>query len=169
MPPLRLRIPPLANTGSTARDHLASERTFLAWLRTGLSVLALGIAVERFSQLELTSTLAPPPSASSPHTSAPDSQIARYPTAPPWQSPRDREHLLVGALLATGSGTIAYGIVRYFANLRLLQKGLFRPAYYGAGGLGAAVAGFAGVAYYATVRDEVAKRRVQAREVRSES
>ncbi|KAA8494758.1 hypothetical protein FVE85_2999 [Porphyridium purpureum] len=28
------------NTGSTARDHLANERTFLAWSRTGLSFMA---------------------------------------------------------------------------------------------------------------------------------
>ena len=31
------------NTGSTARDHLASERTFLAWVRTALAVVGLGI------------------------------------------------------------------------------------------------------------------------------
>lgn len=37
-----------ANVGSRARDHLANERTFLAWVRTGLGGLALGIAVERF-------------------------------------------------------------------------------------------------------------------------
>lgn len=27
------------NTGSTARDHLANERTFLAWSKTGLGFL----------------------------------------------------------------------------------------------------------------------------------
>jgi putative membrane protein len=37
-----------ANTGSRARDHLANERTYLAWVRTALGGLALGIAVERF-------------------------------------------------------------------------------------------------------------------------
>jgi putative membrane protein len=39
----------VANTGSTARDHLANERTFLAWLRTGLSLLAVGLAFARFA------------------------------------------------------------------------------------------------------------------------
>lgn len=39
---------PHANTGSRARDHLANERTYLAWVRTALGALALGIAVERF-------------------------------------------------------------------------------------------------------------------------
>ncbi len=30
-------------------DHLANERTFLAWLRTALAVLAFGFVLERFS------------------------------------------------------------------------------------------------------------------------
>jgi putative membrane protein len=37
------------NEGSRARDHLANERTFLAWVRTALGGIALGVAVERFS------------------------------------------------------------------------------------------------------------------------
>lgn len=32
-------------------DHLANERTFLAWVRTGLSVMAFGFVVERFGLL----------------------------------------------------------------------------------------------------------------------
>ena len=39
--------PPLPNTGSLARDCLAGERTFLAWLRTGLAFIALGVALEK--------------------------------------------------------------------------------------------------------------------------
>ena len=37
------------NTGSTARDHLANERTFLAWLRTAISLLSLALAIAKFS------------------------------------------------------------------------------------------------------------------------
>jgi len=37
------------NTGGVARDHLANERTYLAWLRTGISVAALGVAVAKFA------------------------------------------------------------------------------------------------------------------------
>ena len=33
----------LKNTGSVARDHLASERTFLAWLRTSVSLAMAGV------------------------------------------------------------------------------------------------------------------------------
>ncbi|MGW7007095.1 YidH family protein [Streptomyces sp. NPDC054933] len=31
-----------------ARDHLANERTYLAWLRTAANVMALGLAVAKF-------------------------------------------------------------------------------------------------------------------------
>ena len=36
----------ILNSGSTARDHLANERTFLAWARTGMGFLALGIGID---------------------------------------------------------------------------------------------------------------------------
>jgi len=32
-------------------DHLANERTFLAWIRTGLATITFGFVVERFSLL----------------------------------------------------------------------------------------------------------------------
>ncbi len=35
--------------GGRAADHLANERTYLAWLRTGLSMAALGVAVAKFA------------------------------------------------------------------------------------------------------------------------
>ena len=34
---------PRGDADSRARTHLANERTFLAWLRTGLSLIALGL------------------------------------------------------------------------------------------------------------------------------
>lgn len=37
----------VANASSEARDHLANERTFNAWLRTALGAVALGIAVPK--------------------------------------------------------------------------------------------------------------------------
>jgi uncharacterized membrane protein YidH (DUF202 family) len=33
----------IPNTGSAARDHLACERTVLAWLRTGMVLATVGI------------------------------------------------------------------------------------------------------------------------------
>jgi uncharacterized membrane protein YidH (DUF202 family) len=35
----------LLNSGSVARDHLASERTFLAYVRTSVSVVGIGVAL----------------------------------------------------------------------------------------------------------------------------
>ena len=33
------------------RDHAANERTFLAWIRTGLTIMALGFVIERLDLL----------------------------------------------------------------------------------------------------------------------
>lgn len=38
-------------TSKRVTDHLANERTFLAWIRTGISVIAFGFVVERFGLL----------------------------------------------------------------------------------------------------------------------
>ncbi len=34
--------------GSRARDHLANERTYLAWLRTSANVMIVGLAIAKF-------------------------------------------------------------------------------------------------------------------------
>lgn len=34
---------------SRARDHMANERTFLAWIRTSIGIMAFGFVVEKFS------------------------------------------------------------------------------------------------------------------------
>ena len=50
-------------TSKKVTDHLANERTFLAWVRTGLATITFGFVVERFSlllrELGLKSNLAP--------------------------------------------------------------------------------------------------------------
>ena len=38
----------LENTGSVARDHLANERTWLAYVRTSLSIAGTGVGVSSF-------------------------------------------------------------------------------------------------------------------------
>lgn len=146
------QTPLLKNTGSTARDHLASERTFLAWIRTGLGFIALGIAVERFSQLDLDSLIKElRPSTTDASTGKfenDDDNIAK-----------SKEQALVGGLLGTGSGSIVYGTTRYFSNLRLIEQGNFKPAFHGAAVLSVAVAGMAGAAYWNTMRHGRKKER----------
>ncbi|KAF1981805.1 hypothetical protein K402DRAFT_398204 [Aulographum hederae CBS 113979] len=175
---LVLKSPTLSNTGSTARDHLASERTFLAWLRTGLGFIALGVAVERFSQLQpaletflraqesssiasraalssssnLSASSPSPPS--SPPKTTPETQA--NPQNAHHQHQRQNQshnpHLLPTALLTTGTFSLIYGTSRYFATQRHLSRGVFKPAYLGAAALSVAVSGIAGEAGLAVLR-----------------
>lgn len=96
------RAPPLPNTGSLARDLLASERTFLAWTRTGLGFIALGVALEKVEAF-----------------------AALSPTLLHLENSRTK--LAAGILVASGSGCVAHGTHRYFSTMRLLQEGKFRP------------------------------------------
>ena len=43
--------PKQVDTSKKVTDHLANERTFLAWIRTGLATIAFGFVVERFGPL----------------------------------------------------------------------------------------------------------------------
>ncbi len=40
------------NTASEARDHLANERTFLAWVRTALAVIGLGVLLGKLVETD---------------------------------------------------------------------------------------------------------------------
>jgi len=55
----------MAEDGGRAnlRDHLANERTFLAWIRTSVTLIALGFVVAKFGILlrEIGGTQAPAP------------------------------------------------------------------------------------------------------------
>lgn len=50
-------------------DHAANERTFLAWLRTGLAVIAFGIVVEKLNVF-LTAVMATMPPRAPAHAAA---------------------------------------------------------------------------------------------------
>ncbi|KAK5703600.1 hypothetical protein LTR17_021969 [Elasticomyces elasticus] len=100
----------LKNTGSLARDVLASERTFLAWTRTGLGFIALGIALEKVEAL-----------------------AAIAPTLLHLENSNTK--LAAGTLVGTGSLIVAHGTSRYFGVLRDLREGYFRPNRVGIMGL----------------------------------
>ncbi|KAI1501623.1 hypothetical protein F5X99DRAFT_381893 [Biscogniauxia marginata] len=151
-PWFQIATPLYKNMGSVARDHLASERTFLAWIRTGLGFVALGIAIERFLQLDLSELIHH--HQHPPHRRNSNDGFERE------EKERDKEQsqVLVGALMGLGAGSILYGTARYFANMRRLERGEFRPAYHGAAVMAAAVAGLAGGVYGSTVRQRRAER-----------
>src|SRR5437870_5974021 len=56
-------LPNYIGISKKVRDHLANERTFLAWIRTGLATITFGFVVERFGlvlrDLGLKGTVAP--------------------------------------------------------------------------------------------------------------
>ncbi|KAI1258371.1 hypothetical protein F5Y18DRAFT_413809 [Xylariaceae sp. FL1019] len=148
----RIATPIYKNTGSVARDHLASERTLLAWIRTGLGFVALGIAIERFSQLDLSELVPHPPAQTPEHRQSLEQKKKEK------DEDKEQSHVLVGALMALGSGSIVYGTGRYFSNMRYLERGEFKPAYHGAAIMGAAVAGLAGGVYGSALKRRKAER-----------
>ena len=96
-----LSAAPIANTGSVARDHLANERTFLSWTRTGLGFVALGVGLAKLDALEALS--------------------------PAMRHDHGDLTIPSAALAGSGAGCLTYGTLRYFTSLKLLRKGLFRP------------------------------------------
>ncbi len=127
-----LKAPVFSNTGSVARDHLASERTFLAWVRTGLGFMALGVAVDRFNQLDVSSLVTTlQTSTTLTQISAPDDTSKAKIMAPTQKNPlrrANKDQILVAALMGTSIGSITYGFTRYMSNFRLLQQGKFKAA-----------------------------------------
>ncbi|KAI0642997.1 hypothetical protein C8Q79DRAFT_916454 [Trametes meyenii] len=89
----------LENSGSVARDHLASERTFLAYVRTSLTMSSAGVALVQLFSL----------SAATAHRE----DLNRF--ARP----------LGAVMIAIGLYTLGVGAVRYF----LVQEALVRGVY----------------------------------------
>jgi putative membrane protein len=95
-----------SNEISRASDHLANERTFLAWVRTSISIIVFGFVVAKFG-ITLRELL-----------------LVRGNTVPE-----------SGVSLIIGLGFIAMGIFmalaawfRYQATMRRLEAGDFKPA-----------------------------------------
>jgi len=96
----------LENSGSVARDHLASERTFLAYMRTSLAIASSGVAlIQLFSAAS--------------HTSL--QKISVY------VRPLGASTVIVGLLV------LFIGITRYFTVQVALTKGVFPVARLGIG------------------------------------
>ena len=83
----------MKNQGSLARDLLASERTFLAWTRTGLGFIGIGVALEKVEAF-----------------------AAISPTLLHLENSRTK--VAAGFLVASGSICTAHGTHRYFSTMR---------------------------------------------------
>ena len=119
------------NTGSTARDHLANERTFLAWLRTGLSLIGFGVGLQEYLDHSLETKI---------NSTTSD---VHY------------EHLrrvLPGAALVTSGGVMTcYAGLRYFRVKKHLEMDFFPPAKRGITILTVGASAFSLVALYMVV------------------
>lgn len=93
-------------------DHAANERTYLAWVRTAIAVMAFGFLLERFN-LFLAYT-----AAASTHT-----ELVLHVRA---------SELLGLALIALGAGVTLLATLRYQRNRRLIDD----PDTYGYAGAG---------------------------------
>jgi putative membrane protein len=89
-----------------ARDHLANERTFLAWMRTGAAIVVFGFAIGRFSiairQLTAMQGLA-----------------VRTAGLSVW---------IGSATIVAGVALVVAGLVRYRKTRQQLDAGTFEPA-----------------------------------------
>jgi putative membrane protein len=91
-----------------ARDHLANERTFLAWVRTGAAIVVFGFAIGRFSiaMRQLT-------------------QLQGHPLKTVGIS------VWMGSLtIVAGVALVVAGLMRYRKTREQLDAGTFEPAGY---------------------------------------
>ncbi|KOS19334.1 Diphthine--ammonia ligase [Escovopsis weberi] len=101
----------LENKGSVARDHLALERTFLAWLRTSLAFASIGVAVTQLFRLDTSSG-----GSTSGSTSSVDVEGNRL---------RQMGRPLGTAFLAISILTLLLGCKRYYRAQEWILRGKF--------------------------------------------
>lgn len=125
----------LENTGAVARDHLANERTFLAWLRTSLAFASIGVAITQFFRLQSSTskqTLAALAVAQNEQGGdvlsllySSDLHLYMQRVAIMDQRLTKFSTILGGWFIATGIVIILLGCWRYFLSQHYLQLGKF--------------------------------------------
>ncbi|KAH8916794.1 hypothetical protein BT69DRAFT_1287355 [Atractiella rhizophila] len=99
----------LENKGSVARDHLANERTYLAWLRTSLSLASIGVAITQLFRLSSSIYTIPPSSpgtSPSPSSSSSSSIATPTPSAFVSEAQQQSEIAILSAQLAAQAAQI---------------------------------------------------------------
>lgn len=81
------------------REHLANERTLLAWVRTGVGLISVGFVIERAGALTADS--------------------------PAGRETAQTSELFGLALVALGCLTLIVGAVQFFRNRRMIMAGVF--------------------------------------------
>jgi putative membrane protein len=94
------------NNANYLRDHLANERTYLAWIRTAVALLGFGVLVVR-SRL--------------PSVAAPDNQTANA-------LHLSRGHGLGLGFAIAGLLTVLVATWQYFAVRRAIETASYRPS-----------------------------------------
>jgi putative membrane protein len=87
-----------------SREHLANERTFLAWTRTGMAMMGLSVVIARLRF-----------------------EVAVRPPAPHLMHAVDLGLLFAGA----GVATVVLSTWRYYDVRRMLREGRYEPWTYG--------------------------------------
>ncbi|KAF7370834.1 DUF202 domain-containing protein [Mycena sanguinolenta] len=101
----------LENSGSVARDHLASERTFLAYVRTSLAIASTGVALVQLFTISTDTTS--------------DNKTSFLPTTQriqAWARP------LGATMVCFGLVVLTFGTIRYFRIQSALIQGMFPVA-----------------------------------------
>lgn len=98
----------LENKGNVARDHLASERTYLAYVRTSLACASAGVALVQLFTL----------------SNSTNAHIHDQGGIDPQRFSRP----LGATMVLLGLFILAYGLVRYFMTQAALVRGFFPAA-----------------------------------------
>ena len=101
MKPQNERRDPPEQGGTEIREHLANERTLLSWVRTGISLISIGLVVERAGALVDASMRVGSTSAS---------------------------ELFGLALALLGALTLIIGTIQFLRNRRRISTGEFVPS-----------------------------------------
>lgn len=114
-----------AHRGGSLGDHLANERTYLAWIRTSIGLMAFGFVVERFALFMRKLSLFLEKSGL---TSA-----ARQTSATGYSA------AFGIAIVGLGAALAALSFARYQRVQRQIERGSYRPSMALDAGLAAAV------------------------------